>query len=95
MVCSARASGYTAPLASAGPEAHVSRSVSSRSSCRQHGTASLVVLSCPSGLDLDSAGEHRKIKTQILGQPNPETKGKKKCFRAHFETHSKSHFVAS
>ena len=26
---------------------------------------------------------HRKIKTQILGQPNPETKGKKKIFLEH------------
>ena len=38
---------------------------------------------------------HRKIKTQILGQPNPETKGKKNIFKAHFETYSKTHFVAS
>ena len=38
---------------------------------------------------------HRKIKTQILGQPNPGTKGKKKSFRAHFETYSNTHFVAS
>ena len=38
---------------------------------------------------------HRKIKTQILEQPNPETKGNKNMFRAHFETYSKTHFVAS
>ena len=36
-----------------------------------------------------------KFKTQILGQPNPEVKGKKIIFRAHFETYSKAHFVAS
>ena len=42
-----------------------------------------------------TASEHRKIKTQILGQPNPETKGKKYIYRAHFETYSKTHFVAS
>ena len=33
-----------------------------------------------------SCKHHRKIKTQILGQRNPETKGKKYIFRAHFET---------
>ena len=38
---------------------------------------------------------HRKIKTQILGQPNLETKGKNNNFRARFETYSKPRFVAS
>ena len=44
-----------------------------------------------------SAPQHRKIKTKtlILGQPNPETKGKKYIFGARFKTHSKTRFVAS
>ena len=27
---------------------------------------------------------HRKVKTQILGQPNPETNGKKNIFLEHY-----------
>ena len=42
-----------------------------------------------------SQAAHRKNKTQILGQPNPETKGKKYIFGAHFKTHSKTRFIAS
>ena len=38
---------------------------------------------------------HRKSKTQILGKPNPETKYKENIFRAHFESYSKTNFVAS
>ena len=30
---------------------------------------------------------HREIKTQFLGHPNPETKGTKNIFGAHFEIH--------
>ena len=37
---------------------------------------------------------YRKIKTQILGQPNAETKGKRNIFRARCETYSKPRFVA-
>ena len=44
---------------------------------------------------MSNSATHRKIKIQILGQPNTETKGKKNIFTAHFETYSKSHFVAS
>ena len=37
-----------------------------------------------SNLIRDDSCMHRKIKTQILGQPNPETKGKKKYFYSTF-----------
>ena len=37
----------------------------------------------------------RKIKTRVLGQPNPETEGEKNIFRAHLQTYSKTYFFAS
>ena len=33
---------------------------------------------------LESESKHRKIKTQILGHPNPERKGKKNNFSSTF-----------
>ena len=43
----------------------------------------------------NSSDLHGKTKTQILRQPNPESKGKKNIFGAHFETYLKPRFVAS
>ena len=45
--------------------------------------------------EVEGWGLHREIKTQILGKPNSETKAKKNNFGAHFETYSKTRFVAS
>ena len=61
------------------------------------GEGMLVSTGSPTGLHRppNPSPLHRKFKTQILGQPNPETKGNKIVFRAHFESYSKSHFVDS